>query len=79
MVPVGGSIIASSNKEFIRKISAIYPGRASASPIIDLFVTLLSMGTSGYSRLLSSRIVRSLFFSPVLPSLLIRFSVSGNV
>lgn len=31
-------------------------GRASASPIIDLFITLLSMGRSGYEKLRKERI-----------------------
>ena len=28
MVPVGGSVVASSNPEFIKKVSQIYPGIA---------------------------------------------------
>ena len=33
----------------------MYAGRASSSPIIDLFITLLSMGMNGYKRLLKER------------------------
>jgi O-phospho-L-seryl-tRNASec:L-selenocysteinyl-tRNA synthase len=33
----------------------MYPGRASAAPIIDLFITLLSMGESTFKRLLKER------------------------
>ena len=29
MVPVGGSVVASSNPEFIKKVSQIYPGMYS--------------------------------------------------
>ena len=47
MVPVGGSIIFSSDKKLIKTISSTYPGRASSSPIIDLLITMLSLGSSG--------------------------------
>ena len=30
-------------------------GRASASPIIDVFITLLSLGSSGYKKYLQER------------------------
>jgi O-phospho-L-seryl-tRNASec:L-selenocysteinyl-tRNA synthase len=45
-VPVGGAIICSSNSGLLNDIASLYPGRASAAPIIDLFITLLSMGES---------------------------------
>jgi O-phospho-L-seryl-tRNASec:L-selenocysteinyl-tRNA synthase len=48
MVPVGGSIIAGFNESFISKIGQCYPGRASSSPILDLFITLLSIGSEKY-------------------------------
>jgi O-phospho-L-seryl-tRNASec:L-selenocysteinyl-tRNA synthase len=42
MVPVGGSIIYShKKKDLIDKINKLYPGRASAAPIMDLFITYL--------------------------------------
>lgn len=47
MVPVGGAIIYGYNKELVKKVSEVYPGRASAAPILDLFITLLSMGREG--------------------------------
>ncbi len=55
MVPVGGAIAASSSPEFLQAMSANYPGRASISPILDLFITLLSMGERGYQSLLQER------------------------
>lgn len=55
MVPVGGSIIASGSTDNLTDISQTYPGRATSSPIIDLFITLLSMGRRGYSELLQNR------------------------
>lgn len=55
LVPVGGAVIASPSKEFLQKVSETYPGRASGSPITDLFITLLSVGRSGYTKLLRER------------------------
>ncbi|KAL3864200.1 hypothetical protein ACJMK2_005905 [Sinanodonta woodiana] len=55
MVPVGGSIIAGFDKTFVEEISQNYPGRASASPSVDLLITLLSMGSSGLKKLLKER------------------------
>ena len=52
MVPVGGSIIAGFDREFVDRIGQTYPGRASASPSLDLFVTLMSLGSSGYKKML---------------------------
>jgi O-phospho-L-seryl-tRNASec:L-selenocysteinyl-tRNA synthase len=37
------------------EISKIYPGRASGSPLLDLFITLLSMGVTGFQELLRER------------------------
>lgn len=55
MVPVGGSIIFSKNKKLIQDISSTYPGRASSSPIIDLTITLLSMGKEGLNNFYKER------------------------
>lgn len=55
MVPVGGAIVASRSAEFIDLVSSCYPGRASMAPILDLFMTLLSMGETGYRTLLNDR------------------------
>lgn len=55
LVPVGGSIIAGFNKDFLDKISKNYPGRASASPVIDVFITLLSLGKLGFQNLIRKR------------------------
>ena len=42
MVPVGGAIVAGFDKEWVGAISKTYPGRASATPTIDVFITLVS-------------------------------------
>ncbi len=55
MVPVGGSLIYSSNKILISKLKKNYPGRASMAPIRDLFITLLEMGKKNYSQLIVQR------------------------
>jgi O-phospho-L-seryl-tRNASec:L-selenocysteinyl-tRNA synthase len=55
LVPIGGAIVVSTNKTFLRILSESYPGRASLAPILDLFLTLLSMGEQGYSNLLNER------------------------
>jgi len=55
LVPVGGAIVISPSKMIIKEIGKIYAGRASATPIIDVFITLLSMGMKGYIKLLEDR------------------------
>lgn len=55
MVPVGGSIISGYDSEFVRNISKNYPGRASLSPTMDVFITLMQLGSSGYKRLTDQR------------------------
>ena len=62
MVPVGGSIIYSpqgpKTKDgvgIIEKINRNYPGRASAGPIHDLFITYLEMGETNLKKLLIQR------------------------
>ncbi|XP_033646029.1 O-phosphoseryl-tRNA(Sec) selenium transferase-like [Asterias rubens] len=55
LVPVGGSIIAGMDEKFVDKIAQTFPGRASASPSIDLFITFLSLGANGYKKLLKER------------------------
>jgi O-phospho-L-seryl-tRNASec:L-selenocysteinyl-tRNA synthase len=54
LTPVGGAVIA-GRKDFVGQVSALYPGRASAAPIVDLFITLLEMGRSGWRRLQADR------------------------
>jgi len=55
MVPVGGAVVVSPDAAFIDAVSSCYPGRASMTPILDLFITLLSMGEDGYRGLLAER------------------------
>ena len=55
MVPVGGSFIYSSKKDMIQKVKNNYPGRASISPLLDLFISFLQMGKNGYKKLIKER------------------------
>lgn len=55
LVPVGGAIVAAPGGQLVDKISALYPGRASMSPVLDLFITLLNLGASGWTGLLQER------------------------
>ncbi|CBZ24252.1 SLA/LP autoantigen-like protein [Leishmania mexicana MHOM/GT/2001/U1103] len=55
LVPVGGSIICSSDKERCKAVAALYAGRASMSPIVDLFITALSLGRRGMQALWRDR------------------------
>lgn len=55
LVPVGGAIITSPKEGVIQNVSKVYAGRASSAPILDLFITLLSMGLNGYKGLLDDR------------------------
>jgi O-phospho-L-seryl-tRNASec:L-selenocysteinyl-tRNA synthase len=55
MVPVGGAVVCSPSADTVALISKTYPGRASIAPVSDLFITLLSMGAEGYTRLLAER------------------------
>lgn len=48
--------MVSPRNEVIEAIGKAYAGRASSSPIVDLFITLLSMGLSGYQHLLQNRV-----------------------
>lgn len=55
LVPVGGAIIASSNKKLIDAVAKRYAGRGSSSQTLDVFMTLLSLGKDGYLRLVQER------------------------
>ena len=55
MVPVGGAFVYSSNADMIEKLKKNYPGRASISPLLDLFISFLEMGKNKYKKLISDR------------------------
>ncbi|EAL67325.1 O-phosphoseryl-tRNA selenium transferase [Dictyostelium discoideum AX4] len=74
MVPVGGAIISGPNSEFIDQISRNYPGRANSSPILDVFITLLSMGKQGWLNLLKERKELLIYFNEQLS----KFALENN-
>jgi len=55
MVPVGGSLVYSPNSQMMEKIKNNYPGRASLSPLMDIFITLLEMGKNKFKFLIQDR------------------------
>lgn len=55
MVPVGGSIVAAFDEKCLERLARFYPGRASSSQSLDLLITLLSMGSENYKRLVAER------------------------
>ena len=56
MVPVGGSVVYSpKKKDIVEKINKFYPGRASSSPLMDLFLTYLQCGEINFKSLLQER------------------------
>mmetsp|Transcript_19865 Transcript_19865/g.61480 ORF Transcript_19865/g.61480 Transcript_19865/m.61480 type:complete len:467 (-) Transcript_19865:252-1652(-) len=55
LVPVGGAVVASSDKDLVAHVAKSYPGRASATPTRDLFITLLHLGRHGWRSLLAER------------------------
>lgn len=55
LTPVGGALIASPNKKIIEKISQTYAGRASASPVVDFLISMLSLGIHGYQKLIEEQ------------------------
>ncbi|MFX1589780.1 MAG: O-phosphoseryl-tRNA(Sec) selenium transferase [Promethearchaeota archaeon] len=55
LTPVGGAIIASPIEENIVKISQAYAGRASATPVVNFLISILSLGISGYQKLIEEQ------------------------
>ena len=55
LTPIGGAIIASPTEEIITKISQAYAGRASATPIINFLISMLSLGIEGYEKLIANQ------------------------
>ncbi len=55
LTPIGGAVIASPNKDIITKISQAYAGRASATPIVNFLISMLSLGIKGYQKLMEKQ------------------------
>ncbi|KPK32392.1 MAG: hypothetical protein AMS24_04310 [Chlamydiae bacterium SM23_39] len=55
LTPVGGALIASPSIEKITKISQAYAGRASATPVVNFLISMLSIGINGYHKLIEEQ------------------------
>jgi len=55
LTPVGGALLASPIPENITKISQAYAGRASATPVVNFLISMLSLGNSGYQQLIKKQ------------------------
>ncbi|MFX1592301.1 MAG: O-phosphoseryl-tRNA(Sec) selenium transferase [Promethearchaeota archaeon] len=55
LTPVGGAVIASPIEDNITKISQTYAGRASATPIVNFLISMLSIGIIGYQKLIEEQ------------------------
>lgn len=55
LTPVGGAIVAGP-EIVVRRAAALYAGRASVAPTLDLFMTLCAMGRSGLESLHRDRL-----------------------
>ncbi|CAH8549472.1 unnamed protein product [Schistosoma turkestanicum] len=57
MIPVGGAIIAGFCTDLIDSVAKLYPGRASGTPTLDVFATLLYLGNKGWDDLIQCQAV----------------------
>jgi hypothetical protein len=73
MVPVGGALVGTFDAKFSAEISKFYPGRASMSPVLDLFMTLAQMGQAGFLKLLQQREQLIGYFATQLAALAAKF------
>jgi len=55
LTPVGGALLASPIPENITTISQAYAGRASATPVVNFLISMLSLGNSGYQQLIKKQ------------------------
>jgi O-phospho-L-seryl-tRNASec:L-selenocysteinyl-tRNA synthase len=52
LTPIGGAVIASPKEKTITKISQAYAGRASATPVVNFLISILSLGVKGYKSMI---------------------------
>ena len=55
LTPIGGGIVYSKDRDFLREVSLSYPGRACATPVVNILVSLLSLGMKGYLKLMEEQ------------------------
>jgi len=51
LVPVGGSIVVTSQEEFLEDIMETYAGRGTAAPVVQTLAALLALGLTRYENL----------------------------
>lgn len=56
MVPVEGALVYSHDSALVHEVSTFYPGRGSISGVLDVFITLLSLGKEGWKRVWQERL-----------------------
>ena len=56
LTPIGGGIIYSKDESILKKISKSYPGRACASPIVNMLISLLAIGFNNYKKLMEQQV-----------------------
>lgn len=74
MVPVGGALIYSQDENILNKIKKNYPGRASLSSTMDLFITLLEMGKNKYKLLMQERKDRYKILKDTMSKVALKYS-----
>eukprot|EP00916_Digyalum_oweni_P002675 GHVL01004860.1.p1 GENE.GHVL01004860.1~~GHVL01004860.1.p1 ORF type:complete len:368 (-),score=81.56 GHVL01004860.1:10-1113(-) len=74
MVPVGGCVIGGD--EVIDLIGKSYPGRGSGSSVLDIFITLLSMGKNGWEYLRKNRKELSIYLYNKLNDISIKYNIN---
>lgn len=74
MVPVGGSVVAGFTVDSVAGVSQTYPGRGSSTPVLDLFITLLSMGRQGLRALLEDRVKVFVALKQQLSALAVKYN-----
>ncbi len=55
LCPVGGSIIAGPDEEFLKRVAHSYAGRATAAPVVQFLAAILSLGENGYRELIQQQ------------------------
>ncbi|MBW9219869.1 O-phosphoseryl-tRNA(Sec) selenium transferase [Methanothermococcus sp. SCGC AD-155-N22] len=55
LTPIGGGIVYSKDRDFLREISLSYPGRACATPVVNILISLLSLGMRRYLDLMEEQ------------------------
>jgi O-phospho-L-seryl-tRNASec:L-selenocysteinyl-tRNA synthase len=51
LAPIGGAIVGSPDKEFLKKVNQSYAGRGSAAPVVQFLAAILTLGIKKYEKL----------------------------